>query len=224
MDKSNKTAVITGVSSGIGLALTKKLLEENYNVIGTTRTGNLSGFSHPNLEVVQLEATEKSSGENAVKQILEISDNIDLLVNNAGAAPDIFSIDPQYDSFTQTINTNITGVVFFTEPLLAHINAEGKVAFISSNMGLPRNAAPNGPGYRLSKAAINMYAAILATRLSEKGITVTSFHPGWVQTKLGGDQAPLTTKDSADGLYTGIINNNVNGKFWDITIPGIDSF
>lgn len=147
-----------------------------------------------------------------------------MLINNAGAAPDVFAVEPEYDSFTLTINTNITGVVFFTEPLLKHINKKGQVIFISSSMGLPRNAAPNGPGYRLSKAAINMYAAMLATRLADKEIRVTPFHPGWVQTKLGGDQAPLTTADSAEGLYNGIINNTESGKFWDITISSIDNF
>lgn len=44
MNKLYKTAVVTGISSGIGLALTKKLLNENYNVIGTTRSGKLEDF------------------------------------------------------------------------------------------------------------------------------------------------------------------------------------
>ena len=217
MNRLNKTAVVTGISSGIGLALTKKLLQEGYNVIGTTRSGVLKELSHPGLQIIALEATDRQSSQQAVERILALTDGIDLLINNAGAAPDVFDVEPEYQAFTQTINTNITGVVFFTEPLLEHINEGGQVIFISSNMGLPENAAPNGPGYRLSKAAINMYAAMLATRLADCGIRVTPVHPGWVQTKLGGDQAPLTPEQSAAGIYQGILTNTQSGKLLDIT-------
>jgi hypothetical protein len=49
-------------------------------------------------------------------------------------------------------------------------------------------------------------------------------HPGWVQTKLGGDQAPLTATEAADGLYSGIVTNTETGKFWNITVPGIEPY
>lgn len=222
MNKLYKTAVVTGISSGIGLALTKKLLNENYNVIGTTRSGKLEDFSHPNLKIISLEATSQKSRDNAISEILAITTDVDLLVNNAGIAPDAFSNQPDFDSFTETINTNVTSVIFFTESLLKNIKTSGKIAFISSSMGLLKNAAPNGTAYRISKNAINMYAAMLATRVVEKQIIVTPIHPGWVQTKLGGNQAPFTTKDSADGIYNAILLNTESGKFWDITIPGID--
>ncbi|SEN40593.1 NAD(P)-dependent dehydrogenase, short-chain alcohol dehydrogenase family [Chitinophaga rupis] len=217
MNRLNKTAVVTGISSGIGLALTKKLLNEGYNVIGTTRSGVLKELSHPDLQIIALEATDRQSSQQAVERILTLTGGIDLLINNAGAAPDVFAVEPEYQSFTQTLNTNITGAVFFTEPLLEHINEGGQIIFISSNMGLPENAAPNGPGYRLSKAAINMYAAMLATRLADSSIRVMPVHPGWVQTKLGGDQAPLTPEQSAEGIYQGILTGTQSGKLWDIT-------
>jgi NAD(P)-dependent dehydrogenase (short-subunit alcohol dehydrogenase family) len=57
MENAVKAAVITGVSSGISLALTKKLLAEHYTVIGATRLGKLPAFDHPRLHVVPLEAT-----------------------------------------------------------------------------------------------------------------------------------------------------------------------
>jgi NAD(P)-dependent dehydrogenase (short-subunit alcohol dehydrogenase family) len=224
MNNSNKTAVITGISSGIGLALTKKLLGENWNVIGTTRSGELNTFEHPDLLVIALEVTDSLSILGAVDKIKTCTDGIDLLVNNAGAAPDVFEVKPEYHAFTQTLDTNITGTVFFTEPLLDHINEGGQVIFISSNMGLPKNAAANGPGYRMSKAAINMYAAMLATRLADQHIRVTPMHPGWVQTRLGGDQAPLTPAQAAEGIYQGITTNSESGKFWNITVPGIEAY
>lgn len=224
MNNLNKTAVITGISSGIGLALAQKLLQEGYNVIGTTRLGAIYGLTHPNLQVVPLEATNTTSIEQAVAQITQLTNGINLLINNAGTAPDVFAVIPEAGSFNQTMATNVTGVVFFTEPLLHHINNDGQILFISSNMGLPKNAAPNGPAYRISKAAVNMYAALLATRLADTNIRVTPMHPGWVQTKLGGSQAPYTPQQAADNIYLGINNTTQSGKFWDATTHTVEEF
>jgi NAD(P)-dependent dehydrogenase (short-subunit alcohol dehydrogenase family) len=224
MENSLKTAVVTGISSGIGLALTQKLLAEHYTVIGTTRSGELPGFDHPRLHIVPLEATDEQSRTQAAARIRSLTAGLDLLVNNAGTAPDVFAVEPTYAAFTQTLDTNVTGVVFLTELLLPHLRPGGHIVFVSSNMGLPRNAAPNGPGYRLSKAAINMYAAMLATRLADQHIRVTPLHPGWVQTRLGGDQAPTTPAQAAAGIYQAVVSAPATGQFYNVTLPGVESF
>jgi NAD(P)-dependent dehydrogenase (short-subunit alcohol dehydrogenase family) len=224
MENSVKTAVVTGISSGIGLALTRKLLAEHYTVIGTTRSGQLPGFDHPRLHVVPLEATDEQSRTQAVAHIHSLTNGLELLVNNAGTAPDVFTVEPAYVAFTQTLDTNVTGVVFFTELLLPYLRPGGQVVFVSSNMGLPRNAAPNGPGYRLSKAAINMYAAMLATRLAAQHIRVTPLHPGWVQTKLGGDQAPTTPEQAATGIYQAVVSAPETGQFYNVALAGVEPF
>ncbi len=207
-----------------GLALTKKLLAEGYQVIGTSRTGQIEGFNHENLRVVSLDLLSETSIKQAVSQITKLTDGIDLLINNAGAAPDLLEINPEMKSFTQTLDTNVTGTVFFSESLVSLLKESAQVIFISSMMGLPRNAAPNGPGYRLSKAAINMYAAMLAQRLADRHIRVTPMHPGWVQTKLGGGQAPLTPEQAAEKLYWGIVTNTESGKFWNAASSEVEAF
>lgn len=221
--KNRKTAIVTGISSGIGLALTKKLLQEEYHVIGTTRSGTLDGFSHPELTVIALEIADENSRQYAIEKIKFLTKEIDLLVNNAGTAPDVFAVNPDIKSFSQTLDTNLTGVVFFTEPLLDTMSEGGQIIFISSNMALPKNAAPNGPAYRLSKAGINMYAAMLAKRMAERKIRVIPMHPGWVQTKLGGDQAPLTPMQAAEGIYMGLSIDIESGKFWNVTTAAIEA-
>ena len=218
----NKTAVITGISSGIGLALAQKLLNEGYRVIGTTRSGKITNLQHANLQTVSLEVTDKDSIQQAISQITTFTDGIDLLINNAGTAPDVFEVIPEMNTFNDTLATNVTGAVFFTEPLLPWLKEDAQVIFISSNMGLPRNADSNGPGYRLSKAAVNMYATMLAKRLPKQ--RVTAMHPGWVQTKLGGSSAPLTPEQSADAIYHGIVTNTATGKFWNAAMNVIEEF
>lgn len=225
MNPQPKTAVVTGANSGIGLALTKKLLAEGYRVIGTARSGQIDGLHHDHLTVIPLDVTDAASTDRAVARLGQLTNGIDLLVNNAGIAPDVMSMAaPDRQAFHDTFATNVDGTVFFTEPLLALLHDGAQVVFITSNMGLPSNAGPNGPAYRLSKAAVNMYAAMLAQRVADRGIRVTPMHPGWVQTRLGGDSAPFTPEQAAEGIFRGIEAQPESGKFWNVETNGVAAY
>lgn len=224
MSSQQPTAVVTGGSSGIGLALTEKLLQEGYHVFATSRSGNIADITHPSLTVVPLDITHLPMVHAAVHSIAATGKGIDLLINNAGAAPDVFELTPEFSAFTETFATNVTGLVFFTETLLPHLNKGAQVVMMSSAMGLIKNAGVNGPAYRMSKAAVNMYAVMLSQRLSANDIRVTPMHPGWVKTKLGGADAPLTPGQAADVIYAGISSNKASGQFWNTEINGIETF
>ncbi|GAA3933890.1 SDR family NAD(P)-dependent oxidoreductase [Chitinophaga oryziterrae] len=224
MNTANKNAVITGANSGIGLALTHKLLAEGYNVFGTSRSGRIDDLHHDNLRVIRLDITDRNSVNAATAEINTTAKKIDLLINNAGVAPDVFAEEPEIGAFMETFSTNVYGTVFFTETVLPILNSGAQVIFISSNMSLPRNMATNGPAYRMSKAAINVYAMMLAQRLENQHIRVTPVHPGWVQTRLGGDQAPYTTERSAEGIFKAIQTNEENGKFWNVMAGSIEPY
>ena len=216
MNTPEKTAVVTGANSGIGLALTQKLLAEGYRVIGTSRSGHIADFSHPNLTVVTLDVTSDASIAQAVAQVGQLAPSVDLLVNNAGVGSDLGTIVPERQRLRDTFSTNEDGTIHFTEPMLPLVRDGGQIVFLSSKMGLPAFAAADSPAYRVSKAAINMYAAVLAERVAKRGITVTPMHPGWVQTRMGGDSAPFTVEQSAAGLFRGIEARPQSGKFWNI--------
>jgi NAD(P)-dependent dehydrogenase (short-subunit alcohol dehydrogenase family) len=218
MENKNKKALITGAGSGIGLALAKKLLNEGYNVIATSRSGKIEGFEHNNLTVLPLELTDEKSVTDLAAQVKDI----DLLINNSGIAPDVFAVVPDKGSFNETLAVNLTGTVFFTEAVLPAVKSNGQILFISSNMGLLKNAGQNGQAYRISKAGINIYAAVLAQRMADRNIRVTPMHPGWVQTRLGGSSAPFTPEQSADALYHGIVTNTETGKFWNAELRAIE--
>jgi len=126
MKNPNGTVVITGVNSGIGLALTQKFLDENYHVIGTTRSGKLDKLTHENLEIVALELSDKESIDIANEEISKLSGEIKIVINNAGIAPDVAQIVPDITSFNQTISTNLSGTVFFTEEIIKLIVPGGK--------------------------------------------------------------------------------------------------
>lgn len=211
----NKIAVITGGNSGIGLALAKKMLSEGYKVIITSRNLPID-FSHEHLQVVSLEITDLSSIRLAVAEIKKMSNRVDLLINNAGVAPDISFNSPEYISFTETFDVNVKGLVFFAEEMLREFVNMEHVINISSAMELLEHAGSDAPAYRISKAALNMYTKTLSMRLKDSGTKVSAVHPGWVRTKLGGLSAPLTAEDSAEKIIQSLNKIGNTGMFFNV--------
>jgi NAD(P)-dependent dehydrogenase (short-subunit alcohol dehydrogenase family) len=91
---------------------------------------------------------------------------------------------------------------------------------MSSKVGSIGNNTSSGYyGYRMSKSALNMASENLAIDLRGEGITVLIVHPGWVQTEMGGPNAPTTIEESVQGLITEIDRRGLadTGTFFDFT-------
>lgn len=65
---------------------------------------------------------------------------------------------------------------------------------------------------------------MLAQRLESKQIRVTPLHPGWVQTRMGGNTAPVTLKKSVNGIFKAITDNIETGKFWNIELGATENY
>jgi len=216
MDLNKKIVLITGANSGIGNALAQKLIAENYFVIGTSRNGRIESINNKNVFVVELDLTNQTSIENANAVIRNKFKGIDILVNNAGIAPDLNNIKPDFESMKSTFETNVFGLVSFTETILDLVNENGKIVNMSSIMAsLNHTSTVDSTAYRMSKTALNMYTKILSARLVDKNINVNSIHPGWVKTKITTDSAPLTTEFSAKGIFKLIETKMETGTFWN---------
>ncbi|MFD0750845.1 SDR family NAD(P)-dependent oxidoreductase [Mucilaginibacter calamicampi] len=224
MNNSIKTSLITGASNGIGLDLTKKLIAEGIKVIAVTRSGEVAGFSHPNLTVMQGDISNEESIAKVAKQVAELGISIDCLINNAGVLVDANTEVPTAAGLNASFATNTVGTALFTEALLNNVTDGGQIIFLSTIMSLLRAAAPDAPGYRMSKAALNMYVVMLSERLTKRNIRVTALHPGWVQTRMGGQTAPTTIEQSVNGIYKAITENTAIGKFWNVDSAGIENY
>jgi len=212
-----KTVLITGASTGIGLALAEKLLNQGAIVIGTSRSGVID-LQHKNFHALALDLTNPSSIESAHQEILAKFETINILINNAGVGPDLDTHWPEMESFAKTFSVNVTGTVFFTEPLIARIPHEGIIVNISSKMGsIAQCVTTDSVAYRMSKSALNMYSKILTNRL--KGVPkIVSIHPGWVQTEITENSklhARLTPQESATNILNFIQGDFKSGTFWD---------
>lgn len=186
--------LITGANRGIGRALYDGYAARGDNVIGTTRADAPDNW-------VQLDVSNPSS---ATAMAVKLDGQpLGLLICNAGVYLDKgHEIGAGYgaDVWADTFATNVTGVFLTIEALLPNLKAaKGKVAIISSQMGSSERAGGNAFIYRASKAAALNLGRNLAVELAPD-IAVGIYHPGWVQTDMGGEAAAITVADSSAGL------------------------
>ncbi len=140
---------------------------------------------------------------------------IDILINNAGTWSGVEGDPIMRQNFLRKVmEVNLFGTIDFTEHIIPLMQDNGHIVNISSRQGsLTYVHEIDCPDYRISKAALNMATRLFAMRLDGK-ITVSSVHPGWVKTDMGGSDADLTPEESAEDIFT-LANSQVEtGQFW----------
>ncbi len=206
------TICITGANRGIGLALAKHAHDKGHHVIGTARdpdaATDLKAIGD-NTEVHQLDIADERSIATFAGALKDRP--IDILINNAGIfrheCDSIQNLDAA--ALRQQIDVNTIAPLLVTRALLPNVASSGRklIANISSNLGSITDSAQSNDhflGYRVSKAALNMATATIAQELKEQGITAVAFHPGWVQTDMGGTMAPLEPTQSATDIWNSL--------------------
>ena len=188
------TIVITGASRGIGKGLADHYAATGEEVFGTGRS-----VAAP----LQLDVTQPASHTAMAETLGDRA--IDLLVCNAGVYLDKGdNLEEGFgaDLWAQSFAANVTGVFLAIQALLPHLRRAqaGKIAIISSQMASSTQAPGGSYIYRASKAAALNLGRNLATDLKPEGIAVGIYHPGWVQTDMGGDAAAITVDESVSGL------------------------
>ena len=213
-----KTVLITGVGRGIGKALAQKFLAEKYFVIGTSLTGDVD-FASSDLLVHKMDLSIPDNIINCVEVIKNSGKKIDILINNSGALFDEDDTKVVVEKLRKTLEVNLIGTIDFTERLSETVSRGGHIINISSSAGSLGLAGHEShhegyyPSYKISKAALNMYTRTLALRL-KGAITVSSVHPGWVKTDMGGEEAQITPEEAAEAIFKLAISTPETGQFW----------
>ncbi|HLF53815.1 MAG TPA: SDR family NAD(P)-dependent oxidoreductase [Candidatus Nanoarchaeia archaeon] len=213
-----KTILITGVSRGIGKSLAQRFLENGDFVIGTSTTGK-ANWNHKDLKILELNLAQPKSIKGCVKKIKELGKKIDILINNAGMVVEDEPTKPYVDVsyLRQTLEVNLIGTADFTDGIIPLINQNGHILNISSRAGSfaygLNYPSYNYPAYKISKAALNMFTVTLASKLKDK-IIVSSVHPGWVKTDMGGEDAETEPEEAAEHIFK-LANSNIEtGQSW----------
>jgi NAD(P)-dependent dehydrogenase (short-subunit alcohol dehydrogenase family) len=223
-----QTWMITGANRGIGLAIATALAERGDHVIAAARDPGAAALKalaakHPDrVTPLALDVTSQASVD-AAKAALA-GRPIDVLLNNAGIygpRDKQSAIDMDFDAWREVFEVNVYAPLRVAQAFLPNVEASQarKIATISSRMGSIGSNPSGAVTYRSSKAAVNMTMVAFGNAVRERGVSILLFHPGWVQTDMGGSGADITPEQSAAGLIatidaSGIAQTN-SFRNWD---------
>lgn len=206
----NKTALITGATSGIGKSCAKYLAKNKVNLILTGRRKDKLKKLQQKLqqkysilvEILVFDVREKSSVEKKLTKILEKT-KIDILINNAGLALDASKIDDcEVDDWETMIDTNIKGLLYVSKIIIAHMrkNDSGHIINLGSIAGVM--TYPGGNVYCSTKAAVHTLSEAMNIDLMGTNIKVSNVAPGAVETEFSNVRFKGDDK-KADAVYDG---------------------
>jgi len=217
--------LITGANRGIGLEVARIFSQYDWDVIACCRKPDeaialesIQAASKGKLKIKRLDVTIDRDIADLAEDL--IKKDLDILLNNAGILgpeqQDYGDLDEK--SWFETFLVNTLGPYKMAKAFLDNVarSQHRIIATITSEMGsITGNSSGGYYAYRTSKAAANMIIKNLSHDLYEKRIICLALHPGWVRTRLGGDNAPLSPKQSAAGLFKVLtsLDEKDNGSF-----------
>jgi NAD(P)-dependent dehydrogenase (short-subunit alcohol dehydrogenase family) len=200
---SKKIAVITGASSGIGLALARAYLERGYGVVGNART--LSRLTKAAQEMGSPAAFVPVEGDIGRPEVaarlfetaVERFGHVDVLVNNAGVFIAKPTADYEVEDVEQMISTNLKGFFYPSQQAARHMSERGSGSILNITASIASQPQANVPALLavLLKGGIDHATKALALELAAKGVRVNAIAPGIIDT-------PLYTPDVHDFLKT----------------------
>jgi 3-hydroxy acid dehydrogenase/malonic semialdehyde reductase len=218
-----KTILITGATSGFGLAIAQRFASGGYDIIITGRReerlqqikSELEAAHGVSVTTLRFDVRHKAEVEAAVSSLG--GRNIDILVNNAGLAAGLTTIDEgDTDDWDQMIDTNVKGLLYTTRAILPRMKARcsGHIINIGSTAG--KLVYKNGNVYCATKFAVDALNQAMRIELLPYSIKVTAINPGAAETEFSlvrfkGDAAraesvyqgfqPLKAEDIADAAW-----------------------
>jgi 3-hydroxy acid dehydrogenase/malonic semialdehyde reductase len=180
---NQKLVVVTGASSGIGLALVKALLAEGYAVLGIAKSFEKAGLNHPNFSGRSINLADLDALPEAMSLLLnEIDRPIKALINNAGIGRMGFLEQLSVKDIRLVMDTNLTSQVIVTKTFLPLLKkqGEGDILFMGSEAAL--KGARQGSIYCASKFALRGFSQALREECGKSGVRITLINPGAVRT------------------------------------------
>ncbi|HEX6239522.1 MAG TPA: SDR family oxidoreductase [Polyangiales bacterium] len=196
------SVLITGANRGLGLEFAKQYARDGYRVFATARSESeeLRALTQSQraVEFHALDVTQADSVRALAGRLK--GEPIDVLINNAGwMGPErqrFGNID--YDGLLETLRINTLGPLRVAEAFVENVAKSQRKLMVglTSGMGSISDSSGGYYAYRASKAALNMTFHNLGLDLKQRGIIAIVINPGWVQTDMGGKNAPTKVEDS----------------------------
>jgi len=201
--KRQRTIVVTGADRGLGYELVKQYAERgDYVFAGKFRTrwnllDELKAQYPDRMQIVDMDVGNTESVRSAAAVILEHTDKIDILINNATVwlsadCGTVLEDKFDYERMMAEFNINALGALRVTQALIHAVlkSFDRLVVNVSSEAGSITGCYKDSqPGYCMSKAAMNMQACIVLNAVKRLGGAVLNVHPGWMQSVIGASAA-----------------------------------
>tara|TARA_B100001167_G_C16761743_1_gene301838 strand:- start:226 stop:972 length:747 start_codon:yes stop_codon:yes gene_type:complete len=206
-DLTNKVAIITGASQGIGKGMAETFSKAGAHVACVSRNkDNLKSVADSLIEnggaasFYTCDVSSLDAFQNTIKEIVENHGSVDILVNNAGVCKDKLIMRMSEDDWNKVININLNGAfngIKAVSQIMIKQRA-GRIINISSIVGLIGN--PGQANYAASKAGLIGLSKSAAKELAPRGITVNAIAPGYIAT----DMTDQITDQAKENLITKI--------------------
>src|ERR1700693_2468777 len=188
---TEKVALVTGGSRGIGAAIAKRLAKDGASVAityakdGSAASAVVKAIEHNGGKAVAIKANaaDVEAVKSAVEKTVATFGRLDVLVNNAGTAiPKTFE-ETTLEEMDRVIDINLRGIMATTQAALKHMKSGGRIIMIGSAVG-ERAVAPGLVPYAATKGAVKMFTQALSREVGSRGITVNNVQPGAMDTEL----------------------------------------
>ena len=211
-----KTALVTGGARGIGYGIAAKLAEEGYDIViadiaeKEQVSENISNLEAHGVKVLycRCDISNADSRAQMLAEIKEKCGGLNVLVNNAGVAPNVRAdiLEATEESYERVMKINLQGPYFLTQAVANWMieqkqdNAEGNFCIINISSISATTASPARGEYCVSKAGISMATQLFAARLGEYNIPVYEIRPGIIKTDMTSGVQEKYDKLIAEGL------------------------
>jgi NADP-dependent 3-hydroxy acid dehydrogenase YdfG len=221
---ANKTAVVTGASSGIGAATARRLAAEGFHVVCAARRQERVEALAADIGGTAVRC-DVTSAEEVAALAARVGDRLDVLVNNAGGA---FGADPvaaaDPDDWRAMFDVNVVGLMQVTKALLPALVASGTGVVVNIGSTAGRVAYEGGAGYTAAKHGTKVVTETLRLELYDQPVRICEIAPGMVKTdefslvRFGGD------REKAESVYAGVAEPLVaediaDAVAWVVTRP-----
>jgi len=222
----SKNIIITGTSRGIGFELVKLLAKEGHNVLALSRNEKpISNLKINNVSSFAFDLCNEEDYQKVTDFINKEWEQVDILINNAGAIINKPFAETTFKDFTKVYQTNVFGVSELTRTVLPHMKSDGHVVTVSSMGGIQGSMKfPGLAAYSSSKGAVITMTELLAEEYKETGPQFNVLALGAVQTEMleeafPGYIASTTPIEMAEYIHNFALTGNkyYNGKVLQVS-------